>query len=449
MARKLIYNASIVNEGEAFHGYVLINGQFIEEVGHGEPSVELIEDGDIEKTDAAGVYLIPGLIDEHVHFREPGLTFKGDIESESKAALAGGVTSFIDMPNTVPPTVTMERLEEKMAIASRTSSANYGFFIGATRHNIEELKTVDYSRVAGVKLFLGSSTGDMAVEDAGMVERIFAEVPALIAVHAEDNGGIAANVVNAKKIYGGYVPVSAHPEIRSREACLRSTEFAISVARRHGARLHVMHISTADELGLFTEDIPIEEKCITCETCPQYLTFDSSDYVTRGARVKCNPAIKDAADRESLVEAVESGRIDTIGTDHAPHLLVDKEGDALHASSGMPVIQFALPLLGRVLPIEIIVTAMAHNPAKIYGIDRRGFIRPGYYADIVMVRHLETPVAISDKDVISRCGWTPADGIETPFKVEATWVNGVLSYTATHGFLPESAACPLKFRPSN
>ena len=432
MARTLIYNARIVDDGNVTEGYVVVDGALIAEVGEGTPDEALTTAEDTVAIDARGLWLIPGLIDEHVHFRQPGLTAKADIASESRAAVAGGVTSFIDMPNTVPPTVSIDRLEEKMAIAAETSWANYSFFIGATATNIDELKRVDYTRVPGIKLFLGSSTGDMAVDSAQAIERLFAEAPALIAVHAEDNGVIRDNIARLKAEHGDDLPVGLHPAIRSREACERSTRYAVELARRYSARLHVMHVSTADELALFAPG-RVEDKRITCETCPQYLIFDSDDYADRGARIKCNPAIKDRSDREALVKALGEGLIDTLGTDHAPHLLADKQGNALTAVSGMPLVQFALPLLCKVLPLSEVVEKMAHNPARLYSIDRRGFIRRGYFADLVLVSTGGEPRTISDSDVISKCGWTPADGITTDTSVELTMVNGSVAYTRAGG----------------
>lgn len=418
----IIYNVEIVDDGRRFHGWVGIEGDKIVAVEEGEPHPELLSGAD-DTFDGDGSYLFPGMIDEHVHFREPGMTEKADIASESLAAVAGGVTSFIDMPNTVPPTTSTERIREKMEIARRNSLANYGFFIGATKENLDLLPGLDYTKIAGVKLFIGATTGNLVLDDRADLERLFSTVKAVIAVHAEDNALIEKSKLAVVERYGENPPVEAHPDIRSREACLKATRDAVELARKYDARLHVMHVTTADELAEFQPGT-ICGKRITAETCPQYLLFSREDYSTRGARIKCNPAVKEASDREALRAAVLDGRIDVIATDHAPHLLKDKEGGALKAASGMPSIQFALPLMLDLFPAEIVVEKMANNPARLYGIDRRGFIRPGYYADLVMVEKTE-PYEISDYDVKSNCEWTPYDGMTCSHSVVLTFVNGL------------------------
>ncbi|HBI59477.1 MAG: dihydroorotase [Duncaniella sp.] len=454
MSRIVIYNALIVDDGRSREGYVVVEDAVITKVGTADEwrATEVAETDcpDTMLIDAGGNMLIPGAIDEHVHFRDPGLVQKADMATESMAAVAGGVTSFIDMPNTRPATVTMEAVEAKMARAAEVSVANYGFFIGATNDNLDQLLDADYTRVAGVKLFLGSSTGNMLVDNDSTLDRIFAEVPALIAVHAESESVIAASRERLMKECGGSVPVMRHPDVRPREACVEATRHAVELAGRHGSRLHVMHISTADELDFFTPG-PIEGKRITAETCPQYLTFDRGDFERLGARIKCNPAIKERSDRDALRLAVADGRIDVIATDHAPHLLADKEGDALTAASGMPMVQFSLRAMlalaaDGVLSPEQVVEKMCNNPARLYGIDRRGFVREGYYADLVIVDPDGCRDDVADAEVMSRCGWTPMAGRHLPAVVKMTMVNGKIVYRG--GNLVDTstkAAMPLKF----
>lgn len=430
MARTLIYNVNIVNEGCVRYGYVLVDGELIAKVGEGEPDSELM--GADTVVDGKGRLLLPGIIDTHVHFRDPGLTHKADMATESRAAVAGGVTSFIDMPNTKPATVSMAAVDDKIRRASEVSVANYGFFIGATDDNIQELKDADYSRVAGVKVFMGSSTGNMLVEGDDMLARIMQEVPALIAVHAEDEQLLKSNREAVVARYGEDLPMEFHPVIRNHKVCVRASERAVGLARKYGHRLHLLHVSTADELDLLEPGSP-EGKLVTAETCPQYLAFSDEQYEMLGARIKCNPAIKRPADRDALREAVRTGRIDTIATDHAPHLLEEKRGTALTAVSGMPLIQFSLTLMLQMAEegmfgVVDIVEKMAHNPAKIYGIARRGFVREGYYADLVLVDNDCEPYTITDQWALSRCGWTPLSGLTVSNKVELTMVNGEMAY---------------------
>lgn len=443
----LIYNARIVNEGSTFTGYVVIKGEMIDSVEPGDAPASLIE-GAAVRIDADGRLLLPGAIDEHVHFRDPGLTRKADMATESRAAVAGGVTSFIDMPNTVPATVTREAVEDKIKRAQQVSCANYGFFIGATNSNLDELLAADYTRIAGVKLFLGSSTGNMLVDSESTISRIFSEVPALIAVHAEDESIISANRKTFGEEYGEDVPVNFHPAIRSRKACVEATRRAVEGAKKYGARLHVLHISTADELQFFTAG-PVENKKIPAETCPQYLLFCDELYPKFGARIKCNPAIKRAADRDALRKAVADGVIDVIATDHAPHLESEKEGGALKAVSGMPMVQFSLPVMVSLavegtFTIEQVVEKMCHNPARLFRIDRRGFIRPGYYADLALVDDRCEPYTITSDMVLSKCAWTPLEGAPLGARVDITWVNGKQVWR--YGVLFSSpAGKPLKF----
>ena len=428
--RTLIHNVIVVNEGTANLGYVLTQGEFIATTGAGDPDPSMMEGAEV--IDGGGRLLLPGVIDTHVHFRDPGLTHKADMATESRAAVAGGVTSFIDMPNTKPPTVNRRALADKLKRASEVSLANYGFFIGATADNLEELKATDYTKCAGVKLFMGSSTGGMLVDSLTVMERIMAEVPALMAVHAEDEALLRANREAVVSRYGEELEMEFHPVIRNHQVCMKASQRAVETARKMNRRLHLLHVSTADELQLLEPGAP-EGKLITAETCPQYLAFSDEQYSMLGARIKCNPAIKRPADRDALREAVKDGRIDTIATDHAPHLLEEKRGTALTAVSGMPLIQFSLTLMLQMVEeglfdIRDVVTKMCHNPAIIYGIDRRGFIRPGYYADLVMVDNDCEPYTITDAWALSRCGWTPLSGLTVNNKVDFTMVNGESAY---------------------
>ncbi|MDE6555753.1 MAG: amidohydrolase family protein [Duncaniella sp.] len=434
MSRILFENALLVNEGESFEGWLLTEGPLIGSLGRGVAPDDVVALAD-ERIDASGKMLLPGVIDTHVHFRDPGLTEKADMATESRAAVAGGVTSFLDMPNTVPQTTSIEALEAKKARAAEVSEANYGFFIGATNNNIDTLRKVDFTKVPGVKLFLGSSTGNMLVDAESTLHKLFEEIDAVIAVHAEDEAVIAAARERLKAEWPDGIPVELHPDVRPREACVAATRRAISLAEETGARVHVCHVSTADELRLIA-DAKRRGVKVTAETCPQYLLWDRNDFLTLGARVKCNPSIKEASDRIALVRALaEGGVIDTIATDHAPHLLSQKQGDALKAASGMPMIQFSLPAMldlaatdpeaeDLVTPGRI-VELMCHAPARLFGIERRGFLRPGYYADLVLVEPVGLSGGkISDTDVVSRCGWTPLAGRHLSYRVDSTWVNG-------------------------
>lgn len=458
----LLHNAEIVNEGRRFKGSIVIDGQFISRI-FDESTPEA---GDVSGLEAAltsadrvidceGALLMPGVIDTHVHFRDPGLTEKGDIETESRAAVAGGVTSYIDMPNTRPATVTREAVDNKIKRASEVSAANFGFFIGATNDNLPELLDSDYTRVAGIKLFLGSSTGNMLVDDPDTLATLFSKAPALIAVHAEDEAIIRASREKLLEECGGSIPVERHPDVRPRSACVEATRRAIDLARRSGAHLHICHISTADELQLIKE-AKAEGVKVTAETCPQYLLFDRNDFDRLGARIKCNPAIKDSSDRIALLrELLPGGVIDTIATDHAPHLLSQKEGDALTAASGMPMVQFSLRAMLELLDTESelqtagperIAELMAHNPARLLGLDRRGFIREGYYADLVLLEpssQTAIPSKVTDAEVAGRCGWTPLAGMSLTPKVRTTFVNGTEAYD--RGTFATPHGSPLRF----
>lgn len=435
----LIKNASVVNEGEVFRADVLVeNGLIGEIVRLDGAAAEAFSPGcglnGATVIDAYGKYLIPGIIDEHVHFRDPGLTHKADIFTESRAAVAGGVTSFMDMPNTVPQTTTRRILEEKFSMASEKSLANYSFYLGATNDNLKELLDVDTGNVCGIKLFMGSSTGNMLVDNRNALEELFRNAPCLIAAHCENEAIIKANTERYRAMAeAGQVKADAsiHPYIRSAEACYRSTSEAVELARKTGARLHVMHISTAAELALFNNDIPLERKRITAETCPHYLILDESRYKDMGFRIKCNPAVKTASDRSSLIEALHNGLIDTIGTDHAPHLIEEKmTGNYFSSKSGFPSIQHSLELVYSIPGLNIceLVKLMCHNPAIIYGIERRGFIRKGYHADLAIVDP-NCSAVISNAAEYAKCGWTPYEGFRVNSKVTHTFVNGNLVFS--------------------
>lgn len=428
--RKVFYNAVVVTGGRRFAGYVEIENEYITRVGEGVVPDEMLAQAD-EREDLGGAYLFPGVIDDQVHFRDPGLTHKGDIASESAAAVAGGVTSFMDMPNTNPQTTTLEALEAKYRRGAEVSVANYSFFIGATNDNIDALLACDYSRVPGVKLFLGASTGNMLVDHEAALNRIFGEVPALIAIHSEDEEIIRRNKAAAQEKWGEDVPVEEHWKIRSSEACYESTRRAVAMAQKHNARLHILHISTAAELEFLTTQ-SLEEKRITAEVCAHHLWWSDEAYARLGSRVKWNPAIKTSADRAALRKALKEGRIDIVATDHAPHLLTEKEGGALKAASGGPLVQYSLLMMLElvkqgVFEVEQVIDYMCHKPARLYAIEERGYIAPHYKADLVVVKPVEG-YEVKDADVLSRCGWTPLVGETLHHRVVATYVNGQCAY---------------------
>ena len=428
MKRILIKNAKIVNEGTVFEGDVLIEDEFIVEIAE---TISL-KAATTKIIDAEGSYLIPGAIDDQVHFREPGLTHKGDIASESKAAVAGGITSYIEQPNTVPNAVTQELLEQKYQIASEKSFANYSFMMGGTNDNLEEILKTNPRNVAGLKLFLGSSTGDMLVDSSESLEKIFSSTNLLIAVHSEDESTVKANLEKFKAEYGDDSPVKFHPEIRSVEACYKSTFKIIELAKRTGARLHVFHISTAKELDLFTNKIPLEKKKITAEVCIHHLWFSDEDYKTKGNLIKWNPAVKTENDRKALWEALLDGRIDVIATDHAPHTLEEKKQVYTKAPSGGPLVQHAVVAMFEAyhqgkISIPKIVEKMAHNPAKIFKIEKRGFIKEGYYADLVIV-NAGLPWSVKKENILAKCGWSPFEGYTFKSRITHTFVNGQLVY---------------------
>lgn len=430
MNRILIKNAKIVNEGSIFEGDLLIENDLIVEISD---SISLKSSNCIV-IDAEGNYLMPGAIDDQVHFREPGLTHKGDIESESKAAVAGGITSFIEQPNTVPNAVTQEILEEKYQIASKKSYANYSFMMGATNDNLDEVLKTNPKNVAGIKIFLGSSTGNMLVDNEATLEKIFSSTPMLIAVHCEDETTIQNNLAKYIEEYGEDVPVTAHHLIRSAEACYISSSKAVALAKKTGARLHIFHLSTAKEMELFTNKIPLEEKKITAEVCVHHLWFTDEDYKTKGNFIKWNPAVKTADDRKALWEALLDGRIDVIATDHAPHTKEEKKQSYLKAPSGGPLVQHAVVAMFEAhhqgkISIEKIVEKMCHNPAKIFKIEKRGFIREGYYADLVIV-NAGLPWSVNTDNILAKCKWSPFEGYTFKSRITHTFVNGQLVYNS-------------------
>ena len=428
MSTFLIKNAKIVNEGSIFEGDVLIENNIIRQIA------ESISAKSSESViiDAEGNFLIPGVIDDQVHFREPGLTHKGDIASESKAAVAGGITSYIEQPNTVPNAVTQELLEEKYQIAAKTSYANYSFMMGGTNDNLEEILKTNPKNVAGLKLFLGSSTGDMLVDSSESLEKIFSSTKLLIAVHSEDETIVKNNLAKYKEIYGDDIPVTKHPEIRSVAACYESTVRVIALAKKTGARLHVFHISTAKELDLFTNKMPLEKKQITAEVCIHHLWFTDADYETKGSLIKWNPAVKSQEDKDALWKALLDDRIDVIATDHAPHTLEEKSNPYTTCPSGGPLVQHALVAMMEAynkgkISMEKIVEKMCHNPAKIFKIENRGFIKEGYFADLVLVNpHM--PWSVKKENIIAKCGWSPFEGVSFKSRVTHTFVNGKLVY---------------------
>lgn len=427
MNKKLIKNVRIINEGRSYQGAVLINGEMIEAVYEGEVPSEIIAETNVI-VDGQGKWLLPGCIDDQVHFREPGLTYKADIYSESRAAVAGGVTSFMDMPNTKPQTTTIENLEWKFNRAAETSAANYSFFFGGTNDNMEEIRRLDCSRVPGLKLFLGSSTGNMLVDKKDALERIFSESDLLIAVHAEKEEIIKRNIAYYTQKYGEDLDISFHSKIRSEEACYASSSEAVELATRLGTRLHILHLSTAKETTLLDNKLPLKDKKITGEVCVHHLWFHDGDYALFGNRIKWNPSIKTLADRTALREAVNNDKIDIIATDHAPHLLSEKEGSCLKAASGGPLVQHSLIVMlelameGR-FTYEKVVDKMAHKPAELFHIDRRGYIRPGYYADLVLIDPNKT-WTVSKENILTKCGWSPFEGYTFHHAVDTTWVNG-------------------------
>ncbi len=421
--KTLIKNAIVVNEGRCEQLDVVLNNEYIEDIfpsGHIE--------GQYDKTiDTQGLYLLPGIIDDQVHFRQPGATHKADIHSESRAAVAGGVTSYMEMPNTNPPTTNADLLNEKFNIAAENSMANYSFFIGATEENADDIAKIDTTEVAGVKLFLGSSTGNLLVKDKNAIEKIMQVSPTLIAAHCEDDGIIAENLSRMKEIYGDDIPMEKHCEIRNDEACYKSSSEAAEIAERTGAHLHIFHISTEKELALLS-DKPLEDKKITAEVCVHHLFFNSNDYKRLGARIKWNPSVKYESDRLALIQALKDGKIDVVATDHAPHAWEEKCAPYTKCPSGAPMVQHSLQVMIELAKrgyfgIEDIVKWMSHNPARLYKIDRRGFIRKGYFADLVLV-DLNANYTVSKENILYKCKWSPLEGYTLNSKIVSTFVNG-------------------------
>ncbi|HNQ27354.1 MAG TPA: dihydroorotase [Aquaticitalea sp.] len=426
--KTLLKNARIVNEGKISEGDILIEGAYIKEIS----SSISAKSPEVTTIDLEGKCVFPGAIDDQVHFREPGLTHKATIATESRAAVAGGITSFIEMPNTVPQTTTIEKLEEKFDIAAATSFANYSFMFGGTNDNLDEILKLDAKTVAGLKLFLGSSTGNMLVDDPEVLEKIFASTHLPISVHCEDETTIRQNLQAHINKYGDDIPIECHPIIRSEEACYLSSSKAIELAKKTGARLHVFHLSTGKETNLFDNKTALKDKKITAEVCVHHLWFSDEDYKSKGTLIKWNPAVKTAKDRDQLWEALLDGRIDVIATDHAPHTLDEKQNVYTQSPSGGPMVQHALTAMVEMyhkgkISLEKIVEKMCHNPAILFGIEKRGFVRPGYYADLTVV-DLNSPWTVKKENILYKCGWSPFEGVVFKSRITHTFVNGGLVY---------------------
>lgn len=427
MKRVLIKNARIVNENKVFDGDLLVEDGRIAKIDKHLSQVN----SDTQLIDANGKYLIPGVIDDQVHFRDPGLTEKATIATESRAAIAGGITSYIEQPNTKPAAVTLDILEDKYKIATQDSVANFAFNLGATNDNIDEIKKVDPKLIPGVKVFMGSSTGNMLVDHEKALNAIFAESPLPVITHCEDESIITFNFEQYKDRYGDNIPIEFHPDIRSREACLKSSSFAVELAKKHGTRLHIYHISTAEETELFTKE-PLDKKMITAEACVHHLWFSAEDYAEKGTLIKWNPAVKETTDRDAILAAVLDGRIDVIATDHAPHTIEEKMQPYTKAPSGGPLVQHALPAMmefvrDEQMDMQTLVTKMCHNPARIFKIKDRGFIREGYHADLVILDP-SRPWAVNKDNILYKCKWSPFEGVTFRSRVTHTLVNGNLVY---------------------
>ncbi len=428
MKKILIKNARLVNEGKTSESDLYLENGRIVKIG---PYLSQ-RDSETSLIDAEGQYVIPGIIDDQVHFREPGLTHKADIFTESRAAVAGGITSYIEQPNTVPPATTLAKLEEKYQIAAQKSLANYAFNLGGANDNLEEIKKADPRHIPGIKVFMGSSTGNMLVDDRKALEGIFRESPLPVITHCEDEQTIRGNLARYRAEYGEDIPMGFHPEIRSREACLKSSQLAVELAKSFGTRLHVFHISTAEECQLFDNKVPLEEKQITAEACIHHLWFNSDQYADKGSAIKWNPAVKDESDRQEIFQAVLDGRIDVIATDHAPHTWEEKQAAYTQAPSGGPLVQHALPAMmefvrdGK-MTIETMVEKMCHNPAKLFRIAERGFLREGYFADLVILDSTR-PWRVSKDNILSKCGWSPFENTTFRARVSHTLVNGTVVY---------------------
>lgn len=422
----LLKQAIIINEGESMVGDILINNDRIEKIASS------IEDASAKEINCEGKYVIPGAIDDQVHFREPGLTHKGNIFSESRAAVAGGITSFMEMPNTVPQALTQDLLADKYNTAAKSSIANYSFFMGASNDNIEEVLKTDPKNVCGIKVFMGSSTGNMLVDSPTTLNNIFSKVSMLIATHCEDEETIRRNMEIYRNKYGEDVPMKYHPEIRSDEACYISSSLAVELAKKHNSRLHVLHVSTAKELALFENETPLDKKRITAEACVHHLWFSEEDYEEKGAYIKWNPAVKKKSDQIALWEAVLDNRIDVLATDHAPHTIEEKEQSYFNSPSGGPLVQHALLALFEkssegVISKERVVEKTAHAPATLFGVENRGYIREGYFADLVIINPNEE-TKVDKSNILYHCGWSPFEGVTFSHKIEKTFVNGVMVY---------------------
>ncbi|MCK5441056.1 MAG: dihydroorotase [Maribacter sp.] len=442
MGKVLIKNAKVVNENKIFEGDILVEDDIIQKIGKN------LSDVNSKLIDAEGNYILPGVIDDQVHFREPGLTHKGDIATESRAAIAGGITTFMEQPNTNPQTTTIKKLEDKFTRAAETSYANYSFLFGGTNDNLEELKRLDKNACSGVKLFLGSSTGNMLVDDEEVIEKIFRNTEMVISAHCEDETTIKRNFAKHVEQFGDDIPVKYHPLIRSDEACYLSSSKAIDLAKKTGARLHVFHLSTGIETNLFQNDIPLEQKKITSEVCIHHLWFSEADYDEKGTLIKWNPAVKSTEDRSKLWEALLDDRIDVVATDHAPHTIEEKNNVYTKAPSGGPLVQHALPAMLEkyhegVISLEKIVEKMCHNPAKLFQIKNRGFIREGYYADLAIV-NLNAPWKVTKDNIAYKCGWSPFEGDTFRSQISHTFVNGHLAFE-NDGFSPQRNAKRLTF----
>lgn len=422
----LIKQATIVNEGRQYVADILIKNGLIYQIA---PSINAHADTEIN---AEGLHLLPGCIDDQVHFREPGLTYKGNIYTESRAAVAGGITSFMEMPNTVPNTLTQELLADKYNIGAQTSLANYSFFMGASNDNLNDVLRTDAANVCGVKVFMGSSTGNMLVDNPNTLENLFTQCPMLIATHCEDEATIKSNLNHFKQLLGDNIAVTLHPIIRSTEACYLSSSMAVELAKKHNTRLHILHISTERETHLFDNSISLKDKKITAEACVHHLWFSDADYETKGNLIKWNPAVKTAEDRDGILAAVLDGRIDIIATDHAPHTIEEKGKSYLEAPSGGPLVQHALPAVLEMhhqgkLTLEQVVEKMAHNPAICFNVEKRGFIREGYWADLVLV-NLNSPWTVNKQNILYKCGWSPFEGQQFRSSITHTLVSGNLVY---------------------
>jgi dihydroorotase len=426
LAKLLITNARLVNEGRTRDADVLIQGQRIEKIAD-----KITVEKDMKVIDAHGCYLMPGMIDDQVHFREPGLTNKGDLATESAAAAAGGITSFMDMPNVSPQTTTREALADKYRIAENRCSANYGFYLGGTNRNIEEIKKLEVGEACGIKVFMGASTGDMLVDDPEVLERVFEHAPVMVVTHCEDSPTIWDNEARARSEYGENVPMSEHPNIRSAAACLKSSSTAVDLARRHDALLHVLHLTTALEMGLFSREHR-SQKRITAEVCVHHLWFDESRYDSLGTRIKCNPAIKAASDREALIVALNDGRLDIIATDHAPHTASEKGQTYFKSPAGLPLVQHAVLTLFDLaasgqISVELLVDRACHAPADVFGVKERGYVREGWYADLVLVDP-NRPYKVQKSNLLCKCHWSPFEGHEFSSTIDTTIINGEVVY---------------------